>query len=67
MGDRPIEGSSSSSSLGLAHQRATHGQHLLFTARHGAGELVLALAQAREDGEDLLHILQRCRVCRCAM
>ena len=32
----------------LAHQRARDRQHLLLAARQGAGQLVLALLQARE-------------------
>ena len=34
---------------GLGHQRAADGAHLLLAARHGAGELVAAFLQAREE------------------
>ncbi len=42
--------------LGLAHERARHGEHLLLAAGHGAGELVAAFLQAREQHEHALDV-----------
>ena len=42
--------------FGSAHQCAGHGQHLLLSAAHGAGQLVLAFTQARKEHKHLLHI-----------
>ena len=50
MGARPMEGSSSISSLGLAHQGPAHGQHLLLAAGEGAGDLPPPLLQPGEIG-----------------
>ena len=55
-GERPSDGSSSSSSLGLAMSPRADGQHLLLAARQGAAQLLLALLQAREEGEDPLDV-----------
>src|SRR5882672_5411638 len=41
--------------LGVAHQAAADGEHLLLAAGERAGELVAALAEAREHGEDVLE------------
>ena len=41
----------------LAHQRAADRQHLLFAARHGAGALVGALREPREQIEDIVVAL----------
>ena len=53
-GDRPIDGSSISSSRGARHQRAAHRDHLLLAARQRAGELaapfVAAAGTARGPG-----------------
>ena len=51
IGDRPIDGSSSSSTFGRAISARAHRQHLLLAAGHRAGQLVAALLQAREDAE----------------
>ncbi len=56
IGARPIEGSSSSSTRGLGHQGPAHGQHLLLAAGEGAGKLLLALLQAREEGVDPFQV-----------
>jgi hypothetical protein len=53
-GARPSDGSSSSSSDGLGHQRPADGQHLLLAAGQQAGPLPGALGQHREQ---LLHPL----------
>ena len=41
---------------GVAHQRAAHGQHLLFAAGHGAGQLLAAFLQAGEQLKDLFLV-----------
>ena len=53
----PIDGSSSSSSFGCAHQRAADGEHLLLAAGHRARLLLLALLEAREQVEDAVEVL----------
>ena len=49
--------------LGLGHQGAAHGEHLLFAAGEGAGGLFAAFA---EDGEEVVGaldvLLDACRV-----
>ena len=40
--------------LGVGHQGPAHGQHLLLAAAEGAGDLALALLEAREHREGLL-------------
>ena len=59
-GARPRLGSSSSSMLRVAHQRAPDGQHLALAARQRAGALAAPLGQAREQGEDAVEQLRRC-------
>ena len=51
-GARPSDGSSSSSSRGSRHERATDGEHLLLAARERLGRLVRALLQHREERVD---------------
>ncbi len=41
--------------LGVAHEGATHGEHLLLAAGKGAGDLLAALLQAREVVVDALQ------------
>src|SRR5690606_19116182 len=42
---------------GFAHLRAADGEHLLFAAAHGAGALVEAFLQAREQVQHLVQLL----------
>src|ERR671917_849581 len=41
----------------MAHEGAADGEHLLLTAAHGAGLLLRALLEAREEVEDAVHVL----------
>ena len=41
--------------VGVAHQRAAHGEHLLLAARQDAGLIGLALAQVREQPEHVVE------------
>ena len=50
-----MDGSSSISRLRLGHQRARHRQHLLLAAGERAGNLLLALLQARKQLEHLIN------------
>ena len=49
--------------LGLAHQRAAHGQHLLLAAGERACHLLAALLQAGEAGKHVVNVLLR-ELCR---
>ena len=40
----------------VAHERTSHGQHLLLAAGHGARQLLAALLQAGEQGEHLFLV-----------
>ena len=53
-GARPSDGSSMEE-LCLEHERAGGGEHLLLTARHLAGDLVLAVGERGEEGEAVLE------------
>ena len=57
IGDRPSDGSSSSSSVGRFIKRAPDRQHLLLAARELAGRLVEPLLQPRKIAVDPLEIL----------
>ena len=47
--------------LGLGHQTAADGEHLLLAARQRAGALRAALEKAREDGEHARAVLRAAR------
>src|SRR3954447_5190256 len=48
--------------LGVGHQRAPDGEHLLLAARHRARLLLLALLETREQLEDTVHVVVHARV-----
>ena len=52
---QPFGGLVDDDQVGIAHQRAAQGQHLLLAAREHAGLGVLALLQAREH---LVHVVE---------
>ena len=58
IGARPSDGSSSSRSFGLRHQRAPDRAHLLLAAGHRPGLLRAPLLEAREEREHALHVVR---------
>ncbi len=48
--------------LGLAHQRAGDGEHLLFATGHGAAALLVAFLQAWEEFEHMVELLLEVRL-----
>ena len=56
MGARPMEGSSSIMSFGCAHQRAAHGEHLLFAAGERSGDLTGGVPSAA--GNSSIHLFE---------
>ena len=65
IGDRPIDGSSSSSRVGRAMSARPDGEHLLLAAGQRAALLLQALAQPREEREHALEVGRRCRPVGC--
>ena len=57
IGERPSDGSSSSSTLGWRHQGPPDGEHLLLAARERAALLAAPLREAREELVDVLDVL----------
>ena len=48
--------------LGLGHQRAAHGEHLLLAAGEGAGGLLAAFSEDREEVVGALDVLLDARL-----